>query len=158
MEITLGQRTVETVRIYFEQAQKPEIKAFLPQKAQTVQEALRDYRQTLLPGASSYGRTILADGRYIGDVWCYCIQREEEPNAMLSYCIFDTSCWSKGIASRAVGKFLEEAREKYGLQTVGAFVFADHIPSIRVLEHNGFVLLEEFTEDGRRSRYYQAAF
>ena len=39
-EIVLGERTEETVRVYFEKANQPEIKAMLPQKAQTVEEGL----------------------------------------------------------------------------------------------------------------------
>lgn len=58
-EIVLGERTEETVRVYFEKAKQPEIKAMLPQKAQTVEEALEDYKETLLPSATSFGRTII---------------------------------------------------------------------------------------------------
>lgn len=156
--IALGERNEETVRIYFSRAQQPSIKAFLPQKAQNVEEALADYRATLLPGATSYGRTILVDGNYVGDAWCYGLNQDEEPNAMLSYCLFEPEYLRKGIATRAVGMFLEEARERYGLQTIGAFTFADHAASIRVLEKNGFCLMEEFTEEGRRSKYFQRGF
>lgn len=158
MDISLGERTPKTVRIYFEQAQRPCIKSVLPQKAQTVEEALRDYRASLLPGATSYGRTIWADGRYIGDIWCYCINRQEEPNAMLSYCLFDTSLWRRGIATKAVEMFLAQVRERYALQTVGAFTFSDNPASARVLQKNGFSLVEEFSEDGRPSMYFQYAF
>ena len=154
-EIRLGTRTAETVRIYFEKAQQPEIKAVLPQKAQTVEEALADFRETLLPNATSYGRTILADGQYIGDIWCYCIDAEEEPNAMLSYCIFEKAFWSQGIATKAMAMFLKEVRAKYALRTIGAFTFSDNLASIRVLEKNGFAEVEEFSEDGRDSKYFQ---
>ena len=106
MEIYLGNRTKETVRIYFEKSQKPIIKAVLPQKAQTVEEALQDYEKTLLPGASSFGRTIMADGAYVGDIWCYCIDLNDDPNAMLSYCVFEEGCWNNGIATEAVRLFI----------------------------------------------------
>lgn len=158
MEICLGERTAETVRLYFEKAQRPEIRAVLPQKAKTVEEALEDFRKTLLPGATSYGRTIWADGRYIGDVWCYCIDPKEEPNAMLSYCIFEEAYWSRGIATRAVALFLGEMREKFGCKTVGAFAFSDNAASVRVLEKNGFAVAEEFEEDGRLSKYLQYVY
>ena len=154
-EIRLGDRTAETVRIYFEKAQQPEIKAVLPQKAQTVEEALADFRETLLPNAASYGRTILTDGQYIGDIWCYCIDAEEEPNTMLSYCIFEKAYWSQGIATKAVAMFLKEVRAKYELRTIGAFTYSDNFASIRVLEKNGFAEVEEFSEDGRDSKYFQ---
>ena len=154
-EIRLGDRTAETVRIYFEKAQQPEIKAVLPQKARTVEEALADFRATLLPNAASYGRTIIADGQYIGDIWCYCMDINEEPNAMLSYCIFEKAYWSQGIASKAVEIFLKEVRVKFALRTIGAFTFSDNLASVRVLEKNGFTEMEEFSEDGRDSKYFQ---
>lgn len=158
MKIALGDRTPETVAVYFEKAQNPKIKAVLPQKAQTLEEALEDYRLTLLPTASSFGKTILADGRYVGDVWCYGIDPSEEPGAMVSFCIFEERLWSKGIGTKALALFLAEIRERYSLRTVGAFSYAENAASIRVLEKNGFTLREEFTEDGRASKYLQMEF
>lgn len=155
MRVALDERTEETVRIYFEQAQRPTVKKMLPQKAQSVEEAIADYKATLLPAATSYGRTIWADGRYVGDVWCYCIDRTETPNAMLSYCVFDEAYRNRGVAARAVALFLEETRERYGIGTVGAFTFSDNLASIRVLEKNGFTLVEAFTEEDRESKYFQ---
>ena len=171
MEIALGERTAETVTIYFERSARPEIRAMLsrlsarasssvraframlPPKARTLEEALADYRDTLRPGAASFGRTILADGRYVGDVWCYCIHEDEDPDAMLSFCVFEPSCRSQGAATRAVALFLEEAAARYSLRTVGAFTFSDNAASLRVLEKNGFSVQEEFSEDGRASKY-----
>ena len=153
--IVLGDRTEETVRIYFEHAQKPAIKAMLPQKATTVEEAIADYHETLLPTATSYGKTILADGKYVGDIWCYCIDKTDTPNAMLSYCVFDKSSWNKGIATDASLLFLEEIKEKFNLESIGAFTYSDNLASIKVLEKVGFDLVESFEEDGRESKYFQ---
>ena len=155
LEVCLGNRTVETVKIYFDKANQPEIKAVLPQKVQTVEEALEDYKETLLPNASSYGRTIIANGNYVGDIWCYCVDANEKPNAMLSYCIFEKAFWSQGIATEAVAMFLKEIRAKYALSTIGAFTFSENLASIRVLEKNGFAEIEEFSEEGRDSKYFQ---
>ena len=155
MRVELGTRTADTVAVYFERAQQDIIRRTLPQKAQTLEEALRDYEDTLRPDAESFGRTILADGAYVGDVWCCCIDKAEEPNAMLSCCVFETSCWGRGITSGAVALFLAEVRERYDLRTVGAFTYADNEASTRVLEKNGFSMAEEFCEDGRRSKYFQ---
>ena len=158
MKISLEERTAETVRIYFEQAKQPFVKAMLPQKAKTVQEALDDYRASLRPGAASFGRIIKADGKYVGDIWCYCIDKAQDPNAMLSFCVFDKAYGNRGIATQAVLLFLEEMRERYGVRSVGAFAFSDNIASLRVLEKTGFVLSEEFLEDGRSSKYYRISF
>ena len=155
MVITLGERTAETVRIYFEKANRPEIKKVLPQKAKTVEEALADYEKTRLPGATSFGQTILADGRYVGDVWCYCINMEDEPNCMVSFCVFELESWSKCIATAALKLFIEAIRAKYGVKTIGAFTYANNLASISVLEKNGFSVMEEFEENGVLSKYLQ---
>ena len=155
MVITLGERTAETVRIFFEKANRPEIKKVLPQKAKTMEEALADYEKTRLPGATSFGQTILADGRYVGDVWCYCINMDDEPNCMVSFCIFEMESWSKGIATAALKLFIEAIRTRYGVKSIGAFAYANNLASIRVLEKNGFSVMEEFEEDGVWSEYLQ---
>lgn len=99
MIIKLCGRTAQTVITYFCETRDPEIRRYLPQKATTESEALADFEETQQPGAVSYGRTIYVDGNYIGDIWCYCIQNDE-PNAMVSYCIFDKAYWGKGSGGR----------------------------------------------------------
>ena len=155
MEITLGERTEETVAIYHARSRQDEICRFLPQQERTLQEALEDYRKTLLPDSTSYGRTILFNRRYVGDIWCYGIHTEEEPDAMLSYCVFEKSCLNCGVATEAVKLFLGETAQRFGLKTIGAFVYEANAASIRVLEKSGFQMIERFTEDGVVSRYYQ---
>lgn len=155
MVITLGMRTADTVKTYFEKANKPEIKRVLPQKAKTVEEALADYEKTLLPNATSFGQIILVDGQYVGDVWCYCINMDDEPNCMVSFCVFDSECWSKGITTRALQIFIENICTKYGVKTIGAFAYSNNRASMRVLEKNGFSVIEEFEEDGILSKYLQ---
>ena len=155
MVVTLENRTADTVRIYFEKANRQEIKQVLPQKAKTVEEALEDYGKTLLPGATSFGQTVHADGKYVGDVWCYCIDLDDEPNCMLSFSIFELEYWSKGIATVAVNMFIKNVCERYDVKTIGAFTFAHNNASVRVLEKNGFVVVEEFEEDGVLSKYLQ---
>lgn len=154
MEIELKERTTETVLTYFRATRDTEIQKFLPQKAQSEEDALADFEKAQRKGTTSYGRTIYADGRHVGDIWCYCIQ-EEEPNAMVSYCVFDKTLWSKGVATQSLKLFLEEIIEKFHLRHIGAFTYLENIASIRVLEANDFCRIEEFTEDGVASVYLQ---
>ena len=154
MEVSLGERTEENAAVYFERTRSAAIQRFLPQRAQTLEEALADFRKTREPGAESFGRTIQADGRYVGDVWCYCMDRSGDPQAMVSYCVFETALWGHGIAARALGLFLEEIRERFGLERIGAFTFTANQGSVRVLEKNGFRLAETLVEDGTASGYY----
>lgn len=155
MVITLGKRTAETVAIYFEKANTEAIKSMLPQKAKTLREALEDYEATLLPDSTSFGMTVYADSLYVGDIWCYCIDAKEDPNCMLSFCIFEPDYQSRGIATAATRLFIEKIRERFSINSIGAFTFSNNFASIRVLEKNGFSLVEEFEEDGVLSKYFQ---
>lgn len=121
MVITLEKRTADSVKIYFEKTNRPEIKQVLPQKAKTVEEALKDYEKTLLTNATSFGQTVYVDGKYVGDVWCYCIDMDDEPNCMVSFCIFEPEYWSKGIATTAVKMFIQNVCAQYNVKTIGAF-------------------------------------
>ena len=153
MKVELRERTEETVRIYFETVRRQGLDRTLPQRAKTAEEAVEDYRQTLLPGAKSYGRTIWGDGTYAGDVWCYGIDEGGEPQAMVSYCVFE-EYQGKGVAAEGVSLFLKDTDGRYGCKSYGAFVYLDNIPSVRVLEKCGFRLMEEI-EEGRLSGYFQ---
>lgn len=154
MKIELKDRSANTVVTYFRATRDSEVRKYLPQKATTETEALADFEKTQQPGATSYGRTIYVDGNYIGDVWCYCIQ-QDEPNAMISYCIFDKLHRRKGIATEALRMFLSEIAEKFGLKSVGAFTYSANEASIKVLLKNGFTDAETFVEDGTESKYFQ---
>ena len=77
MTITLAPRTAAHVSIYWNKTRDEEIRRLLPSAAQSEEQALERFRQSLLPGASSFGRIILVDGRYVGDIWCYCIDEKE---------------------------------------------------------------------------------
>lgn len=155
MKIELRERTLDSVKEYFLRANNPIIKKYLPQKAKTVEEALEDFEMTQLPDARSYGKTIWVDEIYVGDIWCYCINKADQPNAMLSYCIFDTDLWGKGIATQAIKLFLKDIHFRYELNSIGAFTYADNDASIAALQKNAFLVEEEFVEEGRKSVYLQ---
>ncbi len=51
--------------------------------------------------------------------------------------------------------FLLEIIPKYNLHTIGAFTYADNLPSVKVLEKNHFTMVEALVEDGVSSEYYE---
>ncbi len=155
MTVELQNRTESHVRIYFERTRDKEISAMIPQSANTVEQAVEEFYKTTCPGASSYGRTIYADCIYVGDIWCYCINANDTPNAMLSYCIFDKAYWNKGIATEATRMFIDEIKERFDIKTLGAFAYCRNIASLKVLKKNGFQEIELFSEQGIMSAYYQ---
>lgn len=152
--IELRPRTKENVSVYFYKVQDEEIKKFLPQKAKNVEEAIEDFEKSQRPDSTSYGRSIYVDGTYVGDIWVYCIG-EEEPDAMLSFCLFEKSLWGKGVTTEAAKLFLSEIKEKFNLKTVGAFTYSENLASGKVLKKNGFLEKETFWEDGIESKYFQ---
>ncbi len=155
LNLTLRERTQEHVRTYFTAAQAdPLVQKYLPAKAKTLDEALADYAISCTPAATSFGRTIYAGESYVGDIWAYCVDPtapDSEPQAMVSYCIFDPAARNRGIATRALSLFLQGLQLKFGLSRVGAFTYLENAASIRVLEKNGFTL-HETPEPG--SGYY----
>lgn len=148
MKIEIKERTIEHVLIYWHRTQDDEIKKMIPITECSEEQAIEMFNKTLIPNATSYGKVIYLEGQYIGDIWCYGIDEEREKMAMLSYVLFAKDTWGNGIATIAVGMFLEEVFKKYKIDKIGAFTYATNVPSIRVLEKQGFELIEEFEEDG----------
>lgn len=155
MKIELKDRTEYHVEVYFEKTKDTDILRMLPSKMETLEQAMKAYFVSKSAESTSFGKTIYAEGFYVGDIWCYSIHEETEPNAMLSYCVFEKAYWNCGIATQALNLFITEITQRFGLKSVGAFTFADNIASVHVLENNGFVELESFVEDGRESKYFQ---
>ena len=152
--ISLHNRTEQHVEIYFYKTRDKEIQTLLPQKAKTLEEALQDYQETLAGNVSSYGQTIYVNDQYVGDIWCYGIHKDTNPDAMVSYCIFEKDYWNQGVATKALELFLKDIRNQFGVNNIGAFTYSLNAGSIRVLEKNGFQLDEIFVEDGIESRYF----
>ena len=155
MEIELRDRTSDHVRVYFERTRDAEVQKYLPQTVTTLRQALENFEIAQKPNATSYGRTIYVDGTYVGDVWGYAIDVTQTPQTMISYCIFDKSCWGKGIMTSALELFLSEIQHRYGISCFGAFSYLDNAASVYVLKKNGFRLLETFSENGVSSVYMQ---
>lgn len=156
MNVELKARTADHVKTYWERTKDPEIRALIPIAELTFEESLRQYEESLFPGASSFGRVIYADGCYVGDVWCYGIDEREEKMAMFSFLIFEKKLWGKGIGSQAAKLFLPEVFSRYQINKMGAFTYADNLSSIEALTKAGFREVERFEEEGRMSVYLEA--
>ena len=85
MTVSLAERSAAHVSTYWRKTQDAEIKALLPSSAQSEEQALEMFQKSLLPAATSYGKVILADGQYVGDIWCYCIDEQEEKSINTIY-------------------------------------------------------------------------
>lgn len=63
---------------------------------------------------------------------------KQDKVAMIWYFVGDIELKSKGIMSSAIGKAVNEAFGDLDLDCLYAWVMEDNIPSLRVLEKNGF--------------------
>lgn len=76
-----------------------------------------------------YSKTILAAGEVAGHVVCF----EQSGRRLVGYWL-GREFWARGIATRALGQFLEQVPER----PLEAFVAKHNLGSIRVLEKCGF--------------------
>lgn len=151
----LKTRMKEHVITFWDKTQDEEIKNLFPFSIQSLEEALRLFGESLKEGATSYGKVIYYENRYVGDVWCYCIDEDDEKMAMLSIVIFEKKLWGKGIGVEATKIFINEVFNKFNIDKIGAFTYAYNLGSIGLLKKVGFKEIETFTEDGIESKYFE---
>ncbi|MDF2805024.1 MAG: N-acetyltransferase [Anaerocolumna sp.] len=155
MNIKLENRTVYHVAVFWNKTQDEEIRRLFPVSNQSLEEALRLFEESLAREARSYGKIILFEGKYIGDIWCYCIDEKVEKMAMFSILIFEKEFWGRGIASEATKAFIEEVFNKFDINKIGAFTYCTNYSSMALLKKNGFKEIEKFIEDGIESTYFE---
>lgn len=153
--VELRVRKREHVIDYWYKTQDEEIKALFPSSISSLDEALSLFESSQSENPSSYGQVIYKEDNYIGDVWVFGIDETDEKMAMLSIVIFDKVSWGKGIGGRVISEFIKTCFEKFSIEKVGAFVFADNFRSIKTLEKTGFLKIETFMEDDIESHYYE---
>ena len=155
MNILLDERTIDHVKDYWNKIQDEEIQKMFPFSIDSLDESIKLFEESLKEGASSYGKVIYYDDKYVGDIWCYCIDEKDEKMAMLSIVIFDKTVWGQGIGSQAVKIFTKEVFDKYNIDKIGAFTYAYNNRSIGMLQKSGFNKVENFVEDGVESVYLE---
>lgn len=154
MGVVLRTRTKEHVVTFWDKIQDEEIQRMFPVTTESLEQALALFNESLLEGATSFGKAIYFDHEYIGDVWCYGIDPSDK-FAMLSVVIFAKVHWGKGIATEATGIFITEMFQSYNIERIGAFTFSSNYKSIGLLKKVGFSEIESFVEDGKESKYLE---
>ncbi len=155
MDIMLKARTKEHVVTFWERTQDEEIKRLFPFSTKSLEEALVLFEGSLKEEAVSYGKVIYFKDRYVGDIWCYDIDENEEKMSMLSIVIFEKEVWGKGIATEALEAFIKEVFNKFNIEKIGAFTYSQNYGSIGLLEKVGFEKIDTFVEDGIESKYFE---
>lgn len=155
MDIMLKTRTKEHVVTFWEKTEDEEIKRLFPFSTKSLEEALILFEESLKEDSVSYGKVIYFRGRYVGDIWCYDIDENEEKMSMLSIVIFEKELWGKGIATKALKEFIKEVFNKFDIEKIGAFTYSNNYGSIYLLEKVGFEKIDTFVEDGIESKYFE---
>ena len=155
MDIFLKTRMKEHVETFWHRTQDEEIQRLFPFNIDSLEEALKYFKESLKEGASSYGKVICFENRYVGDIWCYGIDESDEKMCMLSIVIFEKELWGKGIGAEAAKAFIKEIFNKYQIEKIGAFTYSHNYGSIGLLKKVGFEEIETFVEDGIESKYFE---
>jgi RimJ/RimL family protein N-acetyltransferase len=155
MNIKLMDRTKEHVIEFWDKTQDEEIQSLFPFSITTLEESIELFSKSQEPKATSFGKTIYLGDTYVGDVWVYCIDEEDEMMAMLSIVIFDKNSWGNNVGPKAIDEFSQEVFDRYKIHKIGAFTYSDNTRSIRALEKSSFAFVETFVEDNRESKYYE---
>ncbi len=149
--ISLHEQTKEHVRIFFTRTQEQEVRKHMYQLPTSLQEAMDIYEAQ---NSQTYRKTIFIADEYIGDIWCHDMADEK---AVLSCCIFAKAYWGKGIGKHAVAMFLADCKKHCTLSFISAYLYADNLGSMQILEFNGFLRKQTFIKHGKPCYYYEKA-
>lgn len=139
-DITLREIRDEDLPVLFEHQSDPvawHMAAFSPRQ----RDDFMAHWAKIAADPSGVVRAILLDGTVVGNLCCF----DRDGLREIGYWIAREH-WGKGIASRSLAMFLREVKER----PLHAFVVADNVGSVRVLEKNGFRVL-------RREKVYLAS-
>jgi RimJ/RimL family protein N-acetyltransferase len=133
MDVTLRPVADSDLPIFFEDQRDPVgvAMADVPSKDE---EAFYPHWQRNLARPDTINRTIEADGEVAGNV----VSWIGDEGRLVGYWI-SRKYWGRGIGTAALGAFLAEVTER----PLWALVHRDNAGSIRVLEKNGFVKVDE---------------
>ena len=129
--IVLRDVATSDLDVFFEQERDPQAyqMAAFTAKDPDDREAFDRHWQKIMADEQNFIQTIVLDGEVAGSVATFVAFGERE----ITYWI-GRAYWGRGIASRALGLFLEVIRER----PLFARAAKDNLGSIRVLEKNGF--------------------
>jgi len=123
--------------ILFEQQLDPEAVAMSAYPAKDRGEFMRHW-EGILKNKSIVARTIIYKEKIVGHIICW---KEGKYEQRVGYWI-GKQFWGRGVASSALREFLAEVN----IRPLYAHVANHNIASQRVLEKNGFVILNEGTK------------
>jgi RimJ/RimL family protein N-acetyltransferase len=122
--------TEDDLSILFEHQREPEANRMAAFPARDRDGFMMHWRTKILASPSAKKMAILIDGEVAGNI----VSWEQDDNRLVGYWI-GSSYWGRGVATAALGAFVADHEKT---RPVHAFVAAQNVGSIRVLEKCGF--------------------
>lgn len=117
--------------IFFDHQREPEANRMAAFPARD-RDRFTAHWNKILRDETVIARTVVAGGRVVGNVVCWGPPEERDVGYWIG-----SEHWGKGLATRALARFLDQVRER----PLFAHVATHNVASIRVLEKGGFVPL-----------------
>jgi len=133
--IALREMEESDLPIFFQHQLDPQacyMAAFTPENPAD-QESFYKRWTGFLGNENMIKKTILCDSKIAGHIIAYKAERD-----LLTYWI-GREFWGRGVATQAVAEFLKIM----SIRPLYAYVAVDNIASLRVLQKNGFVIIEK---------------
>jgi RimJ/RimL family protein N-acetyltransferase len=122
--------TEDDLPIFFEHQREPEANRMAAFPARDRDAFMMHWRTKVLGSSSGEKKTIVVDGEVVGNI----VSWEQDGQRFVGYWI-GTAYWGRGIATAALAEFVTDHEKS---RPVYAFVAAQNVGSIRVLEKCGF--------------------
>ena len=151
LKIELGNQEIKHVKEFYMHTSQTDVMKYMYRNCLSLEEEIDAF---LNQDDTMIRKVIYVDDCYVGDIWCHSIHETKLCEGLLSCCIFDSSVWNQGVASKSLMLLLAILKEK-GLTSVGAFLYAKNLGSLHVLENCAFKREKEFEEHGEKAYFYK---
>jgi RimJ/RimL family protein N-acetyltransferase len=138
-DVRLRDATHDDLPIFYEHQRDPVASEMAAFASRDLDAFMEHWTTRILGDETGVAKTVLVDGRVAGNIHGF----EHDGRREVGYWI-GREFWGRGVATRALAAFLAEVTER----PLYAGVAKHNVASIRVLEKNGFVVVDEPGEPG----------
>jgi RimJ/RimL family protein N-acetyltransferase len=138
-DVRLRDATHDDLPIFYEHQRDPVASEMAAFASRDLDAFMEHWTTRILGDETGVAKTVLVDGQVAGNVLGF----EHDGRREVGYWI-GREFWGRGVATRALGAFLAEVTER----PLYAGVAKHNVASVRVLEKNGFVVVDEPGEPG----------
>lgn len=138
-DVRLRDATHDDLPIFYEHQRDPVASEMAAFASRDLDAFMEHWTTRILRDETGVAKTVLVEGRVAGNVLGF----EHDGRREVGYWI-GREFWGRGVATRALAVFLAEVTER----PLYAGVAKHNVASVRVLEKNGFVVVDEPVEPG----------